>query len=235
MDSRYEDIDLVNARRFNRTGFDCDPHVLGPNSKPIFVDTCFGQWLINGDGTVSDTFSGLTWTQAPWGMKWTGKAFAGIPVLISWTEATRLFGQGVTVQDNEKVAVLTDEDIKQSGIENGYIDGNCKVFFAGSSSWRLPTIAEWRTIQFFDNNTFNLKEISKETQERDFRLIFPSFNLSDRFWSSNGKGRSGESKRTTGKVSEPAYSVKLAWTMMFDNIAAVDAQLKLLVLFVRNT
>jgi len=47
----------------------------------------------NGDGTVTDSTTGLTWTRCSMGQTWDGSACAGTPAKYTWTQANALTGQ----------------------------------------------------------------------------------------------------------------------------------------------
>ncbi|MDQ8191322.1 PH domain-containing protein [Roseibacillus persicicus] len=99
-----------------------------------------GTYFDNGDGTVTHEESQLTWVRAPWGMVWNGSAFEGEPILMDWSTATRLFGEGEEI--GFAGAELYGEQLMKSAYSKGYKAGRCAVSFAGQSDWRLPTAAE---------------------------------------------------------------------------------------------
>ena len=105
----------------------------------------FSHWVNNGDGTITNKKSGHTWTRAPYGLTWNGRHFEGSALKIDWTEASERFGRGTIVGltngrlDQEKLA-------REGRIECGYETGRENPWIAGSSKWRLPTIADYFTL-----------------------------------------------------------------------------------------
>lgn len=102
----------------------------------------FDHWTNNGNGTITNLNTGLTWLRAPYGMEWRGEYFTGEPVILNWTEVTKRFGTGNAVG-------LTDgridlDKLRNEGVvPNGYVRGSESIIFSGISGWRLPTISEY--------------------------------------------------------------------------------------------
>lgn len=141
------------------------------------METALGKWIDNGDGTITDVGHRLVWIRAPWGMFWTGYEFVGEPISVSWLEATTLFGRGVYVEGIHDLAAMSEDDFAASSAAHGYTPGTCRVTFAGSSEWRLPTAAEWRTINGAKCETMD-----------SLRMLFPQVHY-ERFWSANGRSK----------------------------------------------
>jgi len=87
----------------------CDPLI--PATTPT------ANFVINGNGTVTDKKTTLMWKRCPEGMLWSGTVCTGIPSLFQWQQA--LQRQGVV---------------------------NAAGGFAGFADWRLPNIAELESI-----------------------------------------------------------------------------------------
>lgn len=105
----------------------------------------FAHWVNHGNGTVTDTRSGLTWIRAPYGIKWHGDYFAGEAAELDWYEATKRFGIGSPACFG---CEIDNAQLSREGVfENGYTRGSENFYFAGYSDWRLPTIAEYLTLQ----------------------------------------------------------------------------------------
>jgi len=139
---------LKQAKKHKATGF---------GKTPVVVDRCklsspFGAYSQNGDGTVTHIPSGLCWIRVPWGMVWDGESFTGEPILLSWDEATKLFGRGKTVMSTS--SALHGDLLKDSAFENGYKYGSCHVDFAGFTDWRLPTALELDTFAAYEQNSY---------------------------------------------------------------------------------
>lgn len=91
-------------------------------------------WTNNGDGTATDPDNRLMWIRAPWGMTWDGKTFSGDPIPISWFEATRMFGKGLSYINGSSVDIdcnLNPDERAATAKEFGYHRGCCTVDFAG--------------------------------------------------------------------------------------------------------
>lgn len=142
------DMKLRQAKRFKKTSFGGASVPLKPDSAISPVETPFGDFRINGNGTVSDLSRKLMWIQAPWGMEWNGEWFVGDPVKISWWDATELFGKGVPL--GYPVGSLSQVHLEASEFDKGYTRGKCSVAFAGFEDWRLPTAEEINRLGFFD-------------------------------------------------------------------------------------
>jgi len=204
MQKRGEDF-LAQAKQENVTGFNHPGAIHKLNSETIDFGK-HSKWSINGDRTVTDHTHGHMWTQAPWGMLWNGRSFDGEPLKISWANAVYLFGKGNfagCLHDGHLVESrgrMTKEDFEYSDKKKGYTKGKCKVEYAGFSDWRLPTAAEWLTIQFFSESNYPLclPSESDEFKYYDFRRevtdnLFPyaiekeHSGYGKSYWSATGK------------------------------------------------
>ncbi len=206
----------------------------------------FDKWTINGDGTATDARNKLMWIRAPWGMEWNGNSFSGDPVKLSWFDATRLHGQSKYVEStNMEWAHPSEEDIKASRIENGYTWGTSIISFAGYADWRLPTIYEWRTIQFsfYTKKLSNREDRSQiyETMRTGFMKIFPAmFRIGHNYWPATCRSMytlSGVSKWLDDvlcKVAGHDSSGSSAWYATFDGFIDDDAKWEKHILLVRN-
>lgn len=60
------------------------------------LETPFGVWAVDGNGTVTDTQNRLQWIRAPFGMEFSTYSgdFGGTPEKFTWKEATNKFGRG---------------------------------------------------------------------------------------------------------------------------------------------
>ncbi len=83
------------------------------DTKTYPLSTPTSRFADHGDGTVTDTQSGITWMRCAIGQSWTGKACDGQPTALSW-------------QGAQDVAASLDQ-------HNGY---------AGHTDWRMPRIPE---------------------------------------------------------------------------------------------
>ena len=61
----------------------------------------FNHFDINGDGTVTDIESGLTWSRCVTGQHWDGKTCSGEAKLLTWGEAWQLSRQRHQQGDND--------------------------------------------------------------------------------------------------------------------------------------
>jgi hypothetical protein len=118
-------------------------------------------------------------------MRWDGKRFYGDSIEVSWADAKNLFGEGKFADSFKGLGRLTEEGYQDSDIENGYTRGSCFIDFAGYHDWRLPTAAEWRTLQFLSDNMY--KDIDYEARKKYKSQLFPYANTTSVFWSATGK------------------------------------------------
>lgn len=109
------------------------------------IQTPFGAYTDNDDGTVSDHQNRLMFIRAPWGMVWNGDRFVGEPIALNWGEAVRQFGRGVDVgyKVGGTMAQMGEEKRNAAAFKNGYESGRCQIEFAGFTDWRLPTADEF--------------------------------------------------------------------------------------------
>lgn len=139
---------LERAKKTNRTGFTQGDGRSYPVVASRTIKTPQGDWIVNGDGTVTDQRNNLTWIQAPWGKTWDGQRFSGESVHLSWSKATNLFGRGVFAYADREVSSYSPKDWEATAYKNGYTHGRCRVIFANRNDWRLPTVMEFCTHTF---------------------------------------------------------------------------------------
>ncbi len=97
--------------------FTFDSSLASGNCKGMGAETTpSSQFRDNGDGSVTDKKSGLTWMKCSIGMTWNGKTCSGEPERENWKKA--------------KAEAKTANEKR----------------FAGSRKWRLPTRKELETI-----------------------------------------------------------------------------------------
>ena len=108
------------------------------------IDTPFGAFIDNDDGTVTCEKAGLMFIRAPWGMIWNGSGFVGEPINLKWNEAVHQFGKGADVgyTVGDTMAYMGQKKRAAAAFENGYKAGRCRIDFAGYKDWRLPTANE---------------------------------------------------------------------------------------------
>ena len=199
-----------------------------------------GRWIINGNGTATDTEHGVMWIQAPWGMEWNGSTFTGHPIEINWHDAAEMFGSGTIVRGHEQYAHLSEPDFHNAKYENGYTPGNCTVDFAGCKDWRLPTAAEFNTLYAHQINNFLPGEEDKRRHsetDRD-RSIVEYYRLLEvfkhcagsYFWSATMKWNKGGYQKLFNMKGRIC-----AWKYSLDQYIDDWADFRYQVLFVRET
>ena len=145
----------------------------------------FGNWSINGDGTVTDHKNGLMWIQAPWGMNWNGSIFTGKAIEISWVDAKNLFGKGEFTGKTE-YGRLNSDQLNEIRYEKGFSRGKCRVEHSGYDDWRLATAHDWKSIQFMSDR-FDYPNMGFEQRKEHLKKLFPYTNTYQKFWTSTGK------------------------------------------------
>lgn len=130
---------LRAARKAKLTGFGSVP--ASPTGEPIRYETPFGSYTDHQDGTVTHVESALRMIRAPWGMRWSGERFEGVPIQLTWDEAARLFGRGADVPYHVGGTMARFGEAKRQAAAHahGYEVGKCSVDFAGRTDWRLAT------------------------------------------------------------------------------------------------
>jgi len=83
----------------------------------IYPSTPSERFRDNGDGTVTDTKTKLTWMRCPLGMHWKGETCADMAANYEWQDARR--------------------KVRRMNKDGGY---------AGKGDWRLPTLQELEKI-----------------------------------------------------------------------------------------
>lgn len=161
---------LKEAKRKKRTH-------LGMVSRPpsgleeVNVDTPFGRYVDNGDGTVTHAETGLTIIRAPWGMLWNGRRFDGEAILMSWHEAVNLFGCGSNVAYSVGgTSALGAAKLTAAAFQNGYRNGACTVDFAGFDDWRLPTADELERMSA--STSYLARQTSQPDWDSDQRMAW---------------------------------------------------------------
>lgn len=133
---------LRAAKKAKLTGFGSVSAT--PAGEPVRHETPFGTYVDNRDGTVTHVESSLRMIRAPWGMRWNGERFEGVPIQLTWNDAVRLFGRGadVTYAVGGTMARFGEAKRQAAAHAHGYKVGKCSVDFAGRTDWRLATADE---------------------------------------------------------------------------------------------
>lgn len=145
----------------------------------------FGNWSINGDGTVTDHKNGLVWIQAPWGMNWNGRIFTGKAIEISWVDAKNLFGKGEFTGKTE-YGRLNSDQLNEIRYEKGFSRGECLVEYSGYDDWRLATAHDWKSIQFMSDR-FDYPNMEFDQRKEHLKKLFPYANTYQNYWTATGK------------------------------------------------
>ena len=175
---------LVDAFERNYISFGSTETLNGANAASK-KNSSIGDWVVNGDGTVTDSLHGLMWIQASWGMIWNGGKYIGNSIDLPWSDAKKLFGEGVFTGKTE-YGTLSMEQLNNISFDHGYTSGACRIHFAEFSDWRLPTADEWKTIQF-NSSRYSYPDMKSEDRERYLETLFPNIDHHRRYWTATGK------------------------------------------------
>lgn len=203
------------------------------------LDTSFGKFTLNGNGTITDHKNRLMWIQAPWGMVWNGAFFSGKPISINWFDAVKLFGKGAPVyispEENREIGdgALPPELMNRSSLQSHYTKGSCTVNFAGFTDWRLPTSEDYyNTINNSTENNRNEKwVVDKEIWGNlDPNSVF--YNV--HFW--NGFFWTANERKYNSWLEKIGLDHKVAWKAAPGRKFVTDdrKELEYFILFVRN-
>lgn len=154
----------------------------------VINHSLFGKLTIKGNGTWTDEKNRLMWIQAPWGMDWNGQHFAGNPIKLDWYTATELFGRGGYMK-GLGANLIVDNSSEAAKVK--YTKGSCRVKFASSESWRLPTAMEMNTIGFYKKDDTLYDSSSSEESKKLREHLFPSLaTLTEKYflWTANEAG-----------------------------------------------
>lgn len=134
------------------------------------VETPFGIFRNNQDGTFTDVQRKLMWMSAPVGMVWDGSTWRGEPIEMTWRVATRKFGRWVACYswNRDKLGEILQASAPLSCRRNGFTPGHTKFDFAGHSDWSLPTLDELTTFTF---NPIYTSFMYKPTTRTDPELL----------------------------------------------------------------
>ena len=177
----------------------------------------------NEDGTVTDLKNNLVWKQAPYGVEWNGNQFCGVPKKLSWFAAIELFGRGEFIDafDKDGSRIFDNKElIRKSSIQE-------KKFIQETSGWRLPTVAEWHSIMFEKDQSYN---------EDAHLRIFPYKN-SGRYWTATGRCETIYKNifaKCISYIVLKSYHFAIAWAASFHEIIDLGAEEEMLVLLVKN-
>lgn len=164
---------LQLAKRFKKADFGDYFNIAQEKKMDAKENDFFGNWHIKSDGTLTDTKNRLCWIRAPWGTIWDGEKFVGKPITVNWHDASNLFGKGIYVKHYDKSPVLNKSDITSKN----YKKGSCKVTFAGSEDWRLPTSSEFETLHYYPPNESDIDTVNlyKAEWNKLKMELFPGF------------------------------------------------------------
>ncbi len=139
----------LTARACPSCGFNIDAYFSENISADIVTELQhkFPNFIDNKDGTITDTKNHLTWMRAPFGMEFINGEFRGQPEEMLWKDAVNRFGRGKVYDAfNENNDINLSSLLEKSKRSEGYKRGSEHVYFAGSSDWSLPTMAELYTL-----------------------------------------------------------------------------------------
>ncbi len=173
---------LADAKRYKTTNFGGYRNVTKETATIPLETKYFGSWSINANGTVTDNTNKLSWVRAPWGTTWNGTDFIGNPQPIKWRDASDLFGKGIFIRSPFPALSL---EKRPTNFKENYTKGSCKVSFADSDKWRLPTAAEADILQFYSNpsikdrDVYNLREKEATVLKQQLFPYMSAFSQKD--------------------------------------------------------
>lgn len=147
--------------------------------------TINGRLVINGDGTVTDTETGLMWTASEIGKSSDGKICEGGENGFTWSEATELFGRGremrpMANQVSGSIGTI-EPDLIQSIYKNYKFSKYPHVFIGNYNDWRLPTVEEAWSLFTEENNQYEKKRI----------INLKTFRKANDIWTASYSGEHG--------------------------------------------
>lgn len=116
------------------------------------------RYVDHQDGTVTDVLTDLMWMRCYLGQTWNGSTCTGDASKITWSEASKNYGQGRKLSFKDKIQFEPDyEDTVCSSIVeyyhknsshflDNYIHGSLKFRFTHYNDWRLPVLEEGTTL-----------------------------------------------------------------------------------------
>lgn len=134
--------------------------------------------IINGDGTVTDSETGLMWTVSLIGKSSDGEICEGGEYGFYWKTAAKLFGRGRTIYPDVGVSSShwdksIEKEITQNTYEGYKFSKVCPIFVGGYNDWRLPTLEESWTL------------VHKEYGSNNIRINEEVFGIIDYLWTAS--------------------------------------------------